>query len=267
MRSRTVLADTQWRDLPWKSSQKGLRDLLIDILLEIPEVYHRTDELTRDNCRSKILPGLINIMKLCWRIDSQLNEWYGLLETFVAGPVYWPKLSTIDSPFDDTESGKVFAVAFHFPSYDVAHVMILYWIALLLHHPLLCSMYEQLESLAGEGLEDMECTCIEVLIPETADITVTVPSICPRHFTTEKLPPLGYRTEWASGAARNICQSAEYVMQEKMGELGPTILLPRLIVVREFLAYASGDWTRELGWIADQLSKIQDMGNDLSRYL
>jgi len=61
-----------------------------------------------------------------------------------------------------------------------------------------------------------------------------------------KLPPLGCRTEWTRGAARNICQSAECCMREKMGELGPAIFLPRLIVVREFLVFASGDWTCEL---------------------
>jgi hypothetical protein len=65
MRSRTVLADTKWRDLPWKSSQKGLRDLLIDIPAEITEVYHWTDELARENRRSKILACLISIVKLC----------------------------------------------------------------------------------------------------------------------------------------------------------------------------------------------------------
>jgi hypothetical protein len=140
-----------------------------------------------------------------------------------------------------SESGKVFAVAFDFPSYDAANAMILYWLALFLIHPLLCSMYEQLGSLAGVGQEDTECSCIEDAIPETAGITVAIPSICLRHFTTDKLPPLGYRTEWARGAARNIRQTAEYVMQENMGELEAAILWPRLIVVREFLVFASGD--------------------------
>jgi hypothetical protein len=56
-------------------------------------------------------------------------------------------------------------------------------------------------------------------------------------------------------------------MQKKMGELGPAIFLPRLIVVREFLVLASGDWTRELSWINNLMSKIQDMGNDISRYI
>jgi hypothetical protein len=56
-------------------------------------------------------------------------------------------------------------------------------------------------------------------------------------------------------------------MQGKMGELGPSIFLPRLIVVRKFLVFASGDWTRELGWINNVVSKIQDMGNDILRYI
>jgi hypothetical protein len=251
----------------WKSSQKGLRDLLIDTLLEIPEVYHRTDKLAQESCRSKILPGLINIVELCWRIDLQLNEWYGRFQTFVAGPVYWPKLSTSDSPVDDTESGKVFAVAFHFPSYDVAHAMILYWLALLLLHPIPCSMYERLESLVGVGQEDTECSCIKDPISETADVTVAMPSIYLRHFSTDKLPPLGNRTEWARGAARNICQSAEYVIQENMGDLGPRILVPRVIVVREVLVFASGNWTRELSWITNLVIRIQGMGNYFWRYI
>ena len=52
-----------------------------------------------------------------------------------------------------------------------------------------------------------------------------------------------------------------------MGELGASIILPRLMTVREFLVFAPGDWSRELSWIANQLRKIQDMGNDVSRYI
>ena len=172
-----------------------------------------------------------------------------------------------DSPVDDPESGKVFAVAFYFPSSDVAQMMILYWLALLLVHPILCWMYERLERVVGERQEDTECSCIQSPSLETADKSVAISSICLRHLTMAKLPPLGYRTEWTRGAARNICQSAEYFMQGKMGELGPSIFLPRLIVVRKFLVFASGDWTRELSWINNVVSKIQDMGNDISRYI
>jgi len=111
-----------------------------------PEIYHQHDKLNRETCRSKILPSLINIMELCWQIDSQLNEWYRDFETFVAGPMYWPKLSTSDSSVDDVELGRVFPVAFDFPSHDVAQVMILYWLSLLLVHPILCHMNERLES-------------------------------------------------------------------------------------------------------------------------
>ena len=146
--------------------------------------------------------------------------------------------------------------------------MILYWLALLLLHPILCGMYEWLERLVGVGKrEDAKCSCIEDPTPEIAGLTLTMPSPFLRHFTADKLPPLGYRTERAHGAARNICQSAEYVTQEKMGELGPAVLLPRLIVVREVLVYASGDWTRERSWVTDLVSRIQDMGNDISRYI
>ena len=84
LHTRTFLADAQWRELPWKLSQKGLRDLLIDILLEVPEIYQRHDKLLRETCRSKVLPHLINITDLCWQLDSKLSEWHGRFETFVA---------------------------------------------------------------------------------------------------------------------------------------------------------------------------------------
>jgi len=267
LHTRTFFADAQWRELPWKLLQKGPRDLLIDILLEMPEIYHRHDKLLRETCRSKLLPDLINIVDLCWKLDSRLNEWYGRFETFVAGPVYWPKLSMSDSSVDDLESGKVFPVAFYFPSSDVAQMMILYWLALLLVHPILCFMYERLESLVGERQEGTECSCIQGPTLKTADKTVAISSLCLRHLTMVKLPSLGYRIGWACGAAKNICQSAEYFMQESMGELGPAIYLPRLIVAREFLVFASGDWTRELKWINNVVSKIQDMGYDILRYI
>jgi hypothetical protein len=267
LHTRTFLADPQWCELPWKSSQKSLRDLLIDILLEMPEIYHRHDKLLREPSRFKFLPHIITIVDLCWQLDSQLTEWYGRFEIFVAGPVYWPKLSMSDSSVDDPKSGKVFPVAFHFPSSDVAQMMILYWLALLLVHPILCWMYERLGSLVGEQQEDTECSCIQDPTLETADKTVPISSICLRHLTMAKLLPLGYRTEWARGAAKNICQSAEYFMQETMGELGPAIFLPRLIAAREFLVFASGDWKRELSWINNVVKKIQDMEYDILRYI
>ena len=266
-RSKTFLADRKWCDLPWKSSQKGLQDLLTDILLKMPEIYRRNDELSRESCQSKMLTGLISVVERCWQVDSQLKDWYSRFEISVAGPIYCPKLSTSNSPVDDAESGKVFAVAFHFPSFDVATTMVSYWLALLLVHPILCSFYERLVSLVGVVQENMECSCIEDAVFEPTDATSVTSAICRRHFSISKLPPLGYRTGWAPGAARNICQSVEYIMQEEMGELGASIILPRLMTVREFLVFAPGDWSRELSWIANQLKKIQDMGNDVSRYV
>lgn len=267
LHTRTFLADSQWRDLPWKPSQKGLRDMLIDILLEMPEIYHRNDELARETDGSKVMSRIINITELCWQLDSQIREWYDQYKTFVAGPMYWPTLSTCDSPIDDAESGKVFPVAFEFPSYDVAQSMVLYWLALLLVHPILCHMYERLNNTVGERQEDMVCTCVDKSKLEAAKTTEVISSLCLRHLTMDQLPSLGYRREWACGAARNICQSAEYFMQERMGKLGPAIFLPRLVVVREFLAFASGDRTRELNWINHLLRKIQDRGNDVTRYI
>ncbi|KAH8820642.1 hypothetical protein F5884DRAFT_56999 [Xylogone sp. PMI_703] len=195
LHTRTFLADTQWRELPWKSSQKSLRDMLIDILLEMPEIYRCNDGLARETSVSKIISGIINITELCWQLDSQLNEWYGHFETFVAGPMYWLKLSKSDSLVDDAESGRVFPVAFDFPSYDVAQTMVLYWLALLLVHPILCYMYERLKFLVEAGHEDTECTCVDDPPLETAKITVAISSLCLRHLTMDKLPSLGYRTE------------------------------------------------------------------------
>jgi hypothetical protein len=76
----------------------------------------------------------------------------------------------------------------------------------------------------------------------------------------DKVPPLGYRTEWALGAAQNIRQSAEYFMQKKLCELGSLDFSPRLLIVREFLVFVAGDWMRELSWIDNVMRKIQDMG-------
>jgi hypothetical protein len=83
----------------------------------------------------------------------------------------------------------------------------------------------------------------------------------------DKVTPLGYRTEWARGAARNICQSAEYFMQKKLCEIGPLVFSPRLLVVREFLVFLEGDWMRELSWIDNVMREIQDMRHDITRYI
>jgi hypothetical protein len=68
-------------------------------------------------------------VELCLQIGWQLNEWYKDVETLVASPVY-----------------------------DVPHVMILYWLSLLLVHPILCHIYERLQSFVGVELSEMECS-------------------------------------------------------------------------------------------------------------
>lgn len=265
-RSTTFLNELNWRELPWAScpTQKAPLDQLVDILLEIPDLFAQFDVLEAAICTQEILPKTLETILEGLRMDSCLADWFINFEATVAGPMYYPGLSKISSTADSPEFGKVFSVAFNFPAFGVAQTLVFYWIALIIVHGHMCIMYEKLASfvaLLDTVNEDVSCTCGDDSNDSAAAMT------CLRHFTMDLLPPLGHRMEWFGTPARNICQSVEYFLQDQMRGEGPLTMLPALAVVKGCWGIAPGDWGRETLWIDDMVGKIQGKGNEIAGYI
>jgi hypothetical protein len=198
-------------------------------------------------------------------MDACLADWFAHFEATVAGPLYYPELSRVNSTADSPELGKVFPVAFYYPAFIVAQTLVFYWIALIIVHAHMCLMYKKLARLVAlldTVKDDISCTC-----SGTDDNDSAAAMTCLRHFAVELLPPLGHRMEWPRTPARNICQSVEYFLQDQMRGVGPVSVLPALVAVKAYWRFASGDWSREILWINDMVGKIQGKGNEIARYV
>lgn len=199
-------------------------------------------------------------------MDSRLSEWFTHLESKVSGPLYYPKLSTMESSADSSELGKLFPVSFHFPTYIVGQSLVFYWVAVIVVHAHMCAMYEKLaqQTTAFETMkEHVPCTCGKV----DGSSSSTVVTTCLHHFHTEMLPPLGHRKDWAQKTTRNICQSVEYFLQDQLRTVGPVSILPPLVVVKEYWKYTPGNWFRESLWVKDMIARIKSKGEKIAEYV
>jgi hypothetical protein len=70
---------------------------------------------------------ILGLVDRCWKVDSQLREFYTNLEEETLGPLYWPELSTeIEGVDTEMKLGKVFPVAFKFLDLHIAHLCLVY---------------------------------------------------------------------------------------------------------------------------------------------
>lgn len=258
---KSFLAEPEWRELPWSSAtgsdSKAPFDHLVDILLDMPGLSRgrKTVEMMIDpqqiltNSRANIVDGQ--------RLESKLDDWLEGYKSTVPGALYHPELSKIDSSVDSPEMGKLFPVAFRFPANIVGQSMIYYWVGLMSVQAHFCFTYttisQLLSTLDSMGREKLPCTCDCGL--DDQDLC------CLQHFTMEMLPPLGHREDWPRTTAHHICQSAEYFLQDGLRGFVPARVLPALALVKGFLKYARGDWTREIGWIDEMFGRISASGN------
>jgi hypothetical protein len=68
----------------------------------------------------------LELISRYWKLDADLELWYKELEEQNPGPLYWPQLST------DPELSELFPVVLHFVDLPIAHMLSLYWAALMI---------------------------------------------------------------------------------------------------------------------------------------
>jgi hypothetical protein len=90
---------------------------------------------------------------------------------------------------------------------------------------------------------------------------------CLYHSATGLLSSLRSSIEWPLAPARNICQSVEFFLQERMRGEGSISVLPALLIVKAYLRISPGDWNREILWIDDMVGKIQGKCNAIAGYV
>ncbi|KAK3375657.1 hypothetical protein B0T24DRAFT_676581 [Lasiosphaeria ovina] len=256
---KTFLALPEWRDIPWSAApgSKTPFDTLLDILLDIPELSAQRERLQHIRNPHLFLATAVGTIRQGYMIENALDEWFVRFKATVPGALYHPELSKIDSLADNPDSGKLFPVAFRFPSFVIGQNVLYSWVAKLTLHAHLCFTYEILERSLGIldalGRSNFSCTCDAGAEP-----------LCLRHFTMHLLPPLGHRSQWPRETAYNICQSVEYFMENPVRALSPASVLPALAVVKGFWKHAPGNWSREILWTDSRLEIIRTSDTEIA---
>jgi hypothetical protein len=97
----------------------------------MPDILKQLDDLKHLQPQ-KLLGRTLEIIEHCWELDRGLQQWYKEFKNQIPGPLYGPQFSA------DPELGKLFPVVLHFVDLQVAHVLSLYWAALVILVRILC---------------------------------------------------------------------------------------------------------------------------------
>jgi hypothetical protein len=82
-----VLSTPEWKSIPWQTIPKNLKDVLVDVLVDMPRLVQAFDEMKRCTEPSKQATLRENVVQKCWEHDQQLLAWSNLVFQEVnAGP-------------------------------------------------------------------------------------------------------------------------------------------------------------------------------------
>ena len=252
-RQPSYLADPDWVELPWKTISKTPFDQLLDITATLANLFVQASEIEGLESTG-LLSAALGVVKHCWKIDDELGRFYENFERENRGSLYWPAFSTEDNPADDAVMGKVFPVAFQFSNLQLAFTCMIYWASSILLWAILSRIYELLGTLQSHNACQL---CSE---DNGNHDTCNAP-----HFDTGQVPPMEPRID-VLAAARNICQSIEYCMQEEMKGVGPAATVIPLLAVIELLANFP-QCSRELSWAKSAFARLFQRGYRLMTHI
>ena len=227
----TFLSSPEWINRAWTGWPKTPYDEINDSLFHLANILQRFDAVARDTDPSAQVAGFRKVIAEYEAVESTLQDIYEAFQQSVSGQLYWPALPQLTSPVDDSPSGRVFIVAFHFPNLFVAQVVATYWSATMTVHAHLMHSHALLaavEAATGE-LEQSAASAEQA-----------------------KARDVGWRR-----MAANLCQSGEYFMQPGMGSYGPLLALTFFSGCYSCYFTGGDGGGRELLWVADMMARIK----------
>ena len=190
-------------------------------------------------------------------LNARLDEWFCTLQASVAGPLYHPNLAQLRSKHDDEAQGRIFPIAFSFPSFVIGYTMVFFWIANLITKHQLCLLHGRLSAVehSPRTVNGYVPTC-----PFAAGESGALPRDkrpCPCQMDIE---PLDVQAMDWTQHARNICQSVEYFLQDNMGDTGPASIFPALTFAKLYFGLRPRSCKREIFWVGEMLEHVSDKG-------
>jgi hypothetical protein len=150
------------------------------------------------------MPSMLDIVDRCWKVDTDLKQYYDDLESATSDPLYGPEFSTMEMLPGESDDTKVSPVVFRFLNLQIALTCMIYWTALIILWKTMEDAYQRIESIGKDRTQ---------LDADT--------------FKT-RLPPLGNRTDLVS-LAKYICQSIEFCIHDDMRSSGAGVTVIPLV--------------------------------------
>ena len=296
-RKSSFLSDSDWINRPWSTSAKDPQDKFMDQMYCIPVLLEQTDLIAASKADVETaIQGYWDIIGQYHAIYDCLQGWFRDLQTIVAGPLYWPELSSMEFPiFDVTGRGKPFPVAFHFPAFSVGQAMMLFWLISAIVNYQLMDLYKRVIVLK-EGDEPGAATfTMSPPASSSSSSASGTPSSsssgCSAEYSTEatgshppSVPAMKAASKDAEATCRtvsnNICQSAEYFLQDTMGDVGPLIMMLPLAALKHVMVLLEplqpcpkgrpgqpGEFSDEVLWVDALTNFIGGKGQQLAYYM
>lgn len=108
----------EWKMIPWTEQPKTHKDLLLDILIDIPGLLEELDSMRDCSCTERKHDLQKSVSRNCWLLDEQLRAWAEAYHSFFeSSGVSWPPSACITA-----------SVA----QLNHAHCLSLYWVGCLI---------------------------------------------------------------------------------------------------------------------------------------
>ena len=197
-KEKTFLSQTEWMELPWKSTPKGSFDQLLDLVLKAPDMIRRGSVI--GNELPEIQPRLaVELFKDCLELDAQLELFHQSLSEGADGPLYWSVLSEMNGLWKSPWR-------FEFVDPNIAATVILRWACSMMVRSGLCHLHAVLEFFKQQS--------------PSLDLQVDKHALDISRLRNYK------------DVAQNILLSVEYCLQkDTYGMRAPAILAPLAIAI------------------------------------
>lgn len=120
------MSEEAWKTIPWTNHTKKSKDLLLDVVVDVPELLEISDALAI----SPTLEGFRNLIKLYNAVDKGLTAWYG-------GAAPLARLEDLFQRGLETASAG---------DYAVVEIMTIYWTMCLLTY---VALHQSLKRCSG----------------------------------------------------------------------------------------------------------------------
>ena len=130
-RKRLPLSTPEWKSVPWQNIPKNMKDILADVLVEMPGLLEDLDNmLCLPSESSAQTTSRRDLIRKCWEYDAQLLSWLGLLSNIAQPPEHHDPCPEPENHSGESKSDLVTHVA-------QVHGMSLFWLTSMVLYSIL----------------------------------------------------------------------------------------------------------------------------------